>query len=227
MFTTFRECCMLPEKQIRPHCSFTHTFAKTFSFIQMQKHGFVTWANPKWSLFDILWNTRFDLSMSLSESRSMECNFLQLPYLQRYKDALVEKGTPLHNCFGFVDGTVARIFIPVFNKRMVYKGHKGTWYTISYCSFAKCLDYQLWRTMGRSDTRLCTILYELVLLNQLQRLVWFLFMRKPYLTNLVHLEAPYLIGNLIRDQMNCDEAMSKARATVKWLFCKIKTCNFF
>ena len=49
--------------------------------------------------------------------------FLQLPYLQRYKDALVEKGTPLHNCFGFVDGTVARICRPVFNKRMVCKGH--------------------------------------------------------------------------------------------------------
>ena len=41
--------------------------------------------------------------------------FLQPPYLQRYADAVARKGAPLYNCFGFVDGTIARIHRPVLN----------------------------------------------------------------------------------------------------------------
>ena len=45
--------------------------------------------------------------------------FLQLPYFQRYADAVTEKGAPSYNCFDFVDGTIARVCRPLLNKRVV------------------------------------------------------------------------------------------------------------
>ena len=45
---------------------------------------------------------------------------LQLPYLQKYADAVAGKGAPLYNCFDFVGGTIACICIPVLNERVVY-----------------------------------------------------------------------------------------------------------
>ena len=45
--------------------------------------------------------------------------FLQLPYLQRYTDAVAGKGVPLYNCFDIVDGIIARFSRPVLNKRVV------------------------------------------------------------------------------------------------------------
>ena len=35
-----------------------------------------------------------------------------------------EKGAPLRNCFGFIDGTVRPICKPGTNQRIVYNGHK-------------------------------------------------------------------------------------------------------
>ena len=34
------------------------------------------------------------------------------------------KGAALHNCFGFIDGTVRPISRPMSNQRVVYNGHK-------------------------------------------------------------------------------------------------------
>lgn len=44
--------------------------------------------------------------------------------LQLYADAITAKGSPLQNCFGFIDGTVRPISRPSRNQRMVYNGHK-------------------------------------------------------------------------------------------------------
>ena len=44
--------------------------------------------------------------------------------LQRYAEAISGKGGPLHNCFGFVDGTVLPISRPNERQRIVYNGHK-------------------------------------------------------------------------------------------------------
>ena len=38
--------------------------------------------------------------------------------------AIDAKGTPLENCFGFIDGTVRPICRPRKNQRIVYNGHK-------------------------------------------------------------------------------------------------------
>ena len=65
--------------------------------------------------------------------------FVQPPYLQGYADAVVGKGAPLQNCFGFVYGTIVCI---CKRKGGVWPPRKGTWCKISECGFAKCLDYQ-------------------------------------------------------------------------------------
>ena len=44
--------------------------------------------------------------------------------LQRYADAIAQKGAPLENCFGFIDSTVRPIARPDTNQRIVYNGHK-------------------------------------------------------------------------------------------------------
>ena len=44
---------------------------------------------------------------------------LQLPYLKEYADAVAGKGAPLYNCLGYVGGTIACIFIPVLNEKVV------------------------------------------------------------------------------------------------------------
>ena len=44
--------------------------------------------------------------------------------LERYAEAIHSKGAALHNCFGFVDGTVRPICRPNANQKQVYNGHK-------------------------------------------------------------------------------------------------------
>ena len=44
--------------------------------------------------------------------------------LQRNADAVANKGTPLQNYFGFIDGTVRRIARPDTNQRILYNRHK-------------------------------------------------------------------------------------------------------
>ena len=114
MFTTFREYCLLPEKQMQSHSRFIHTFKKTLQFMQKQRHGPMIWVKPSWTSFDIY--TRFYLSLSPSQTRVMEFIFLQPPYLQRYADAVAGKDAHLYNWFGFVDGTIPCICRPVLNE---------------------------------------------------------------------------------------------------------------
>ena len=51
-------------------------------------------------------------------------NLLSPDHLETYARAIHEKGAPLQNCFGFVDGTVRPICRPRKNQRIVYNGHK-------------------------------------------------------------------------------------------------------
>lgn len=44
--------------------------------------------------------------------------------LETYACAIRRKGSPLPNCFGFVDGTVRPICRPEENQRILYNGHK-------------------------------------------------------------------------------------------------------
>ena len=44
--------------------------------------------------------------------------------LETYARAIQQIGSPLHNCFGFIDGTVRSLCRPDQNQRIVYNGHK-------------------------------------------------------------------------------------------------------
>ena len=44
--------------------------------------------------------------------------------LETYAHAVYQKGSPLSNCFGFIDGKVRPICKPGENQRIVYNGHK-------------------------------------------------------------------------------------------------------
>ena len=44
--------------------------------------------------------------------------------LETYATAITAKGSPLNNCFGFIDGTVRPICRPGENQQIVYNGHK-------------------------------------------------------------------------------------------------------
>ena len=44
--------------------------------------------------------------------------------LQTYAQVISQRGSPLLNCFGFVDGTVRPIARPDNNQRAVYNSHK-------------------------------------------------------------------------------------------------------
>ena len=44
--------------------------------------------------------------------------------LEKYAEVVFNKGAPLSNCFGFVDGTVRPISRPGENQRLLYNGQK-------------------------------------------------------------------------------------------------------
>lgn len=51
-------------------------------------------------------------------------NLLSPVKLEEYAEAVAAKGSPLRNCFGFIDGTVRPISRPGEAQKAVYNGHK-------------------------------------------------------------------------------------------------------
>ena len=49
---------------------------------------------------------------------------LNPPLLESYARGIDSKGSPLPNCFGFIDGNVRPICQPEQNQRIIYNGHK-------------------------------------------------------------------------------------------------------
>ena len=74
----------------------------------------------------VIFNTMLDLVYDLHGFRLQDFNqaHLQPNMLQIYANAVHNKGVPLHNCFGFVDGTRLAISKPIRNQRVMYNGHK-------------------------------------------------------------------------------------------------------
>lgn len=57
--------------------------------------------------------------------------FLSPANLERYAIAITRKGSPLTNCFGFIDGTVREISRPGENQRVLYNGKTSSCSKIS------------------------------------------------------------------------------------------------
>ena len=62
--------------------------------------------------------------------------FLTPACLQEYACAIARQGSPLTNCFGFIDGTVRPICRPGEKQRVVYNGHKRV-HALKFYSTAK------------------------------------------------------------------------------------------
>ena len=101
--------------------------------------------------------------------QSWDLNFLQPRFLQSYADAVSQKGAPLNNCFGFVDGTLISICRPSLCQRQVYNVHKRV-HDIKFQSIV-LPNGLIGNLVGPWEGRRhdCTMLHELGLLNDLQR----------------------------------------------------------
>ena len=58
----------------------------------------------------------------------MNNTILNPPALQKYADAIFNKGAPLNNCLGFVDGFVCDICRPDENQRVIVQRVKRIFY---------------------------------------------------------------------------------------------------
>ena len=74
----------------------------------------------------MIYNVVLDWMYSTHGHRLTSWNqlFLSPACLEQYAGAVSRLGSPLDNCFGFVDGTVRPISRPEENQRVVYNGHK-------------------------------------------------------------------------------------------------------
>lgn len=68
--------------------------------------------------------------------------------------AIYEKGAPLRNCWGFIDGTARGICRPIINQRIMYSGHKRV----------HCLKFQVSITLLLNVVFLTTIDYFVFIL---------------------------------------------------------------
>ena len=74
----------------------------------------------------LIFNKVLDIVYDANHHRleSWDQPFLSPDKLNNYAQAIHERGAPLQNCFGFVDGTVRAIARPKYNQRIMYNGHK-------------------------------------------------------------------------------------------------------
>ena len=155
--------------------------------------------------------------------RTWNWPILAPPSLQRYADCVYQKGAPLQNCFGFIDGTVRRIARPQRNQRIVYNGHKRV-HALKFQSVA-IPNGIIANLSGPYEGKKhdSTMLNESGLLQQLQQVAWSnaqplcLYGDPAYPVSL-HLQSPFRNANLSQAQQDFNKGMSESRISVEWLF---------
>ena len=77
-------------------------------------------------VFSMVTNTLIDYIYEIHGQRITHWNpaILDPDHLEMYAAAITSRGSPLYNCFGFIDGTVRPIARPGENQRILYNGHK-------------------------------------------------------------------------------------------------------
>lgn len=150
--------------------------------------------------------------------------YLSPASLQLYAHAISRKGSPLRNCFGFVDGTVRPIARPGEAQRIVYNGHKRV-HSLKFQSVAipNGLVANLYGPIeGRRHD--AGMLKDSGLLNTLQRKARtprgdiLCIYGDPAYPLRPQLMCPYRENNLTFQMQEFNTAMSEVRVTVEWLF---------
>lgn len=162
---------------------------------------------------------------------SMNQQWLSSANLQLFADIVSEKGAPLENCWGFVDGTVRPICRPSQNQRILYNGHKRI-HSIKFQSVVTP-NGMIANLFGPVEGRRhdSGMLGDSGLLNQLQQHAYgptnniLSIYGDPAYPLRPHLLGPYkgAITTPLQDQWN--KSMSQVRITVEWIFGDI--VNYF
>ena len=181
----------------------------------------------------LIFNTVLDFVYLHHHQRLQSWNqdFLQPAMLQQYADAIHNKGAPLSNCFGFIDGTLVSITRPKENQRVVYNGHKRV-HGLKFQSIS-LPNGIIANLTGPFEGRRhdSTMLQQSGALIELQRIAWnnahpLCIYGDPAYPLSLHIQTPYnRARNLTQAQDDYNKAMSEVRVTVEWLFGDIK--NYF
>ena len=149
--------------------------------------------------------------------------FLLPQVLERYAQIIHNRGAPLQNCFGFVDGTLCRIARPQNHQRAVYNGHKRV-HGIKFQSVV-VPNGLIANLVGPFEGRRhdSTMLHESRMLRELQRVAWangepLCLYGDPAYPLGIHLQAPFRDALLTPQMQRFNEAMSEVRVSVEWMF---------
>ena len=184
----------------------------------------------------MLTNTVLDWVYATHGERLTSWNqpFLSRECLESYARTISEKGAPLTNCFGFVDGTVRQICRPGKNQRVVYNGHKRV-HALKFQAVAlpNGIVANLFGPVEgrRHDAGILTDSGVLAALQQVAYSpagdVLCIYGDRAYPLR-PQLMGPYKVGDVqvLTPQMRAfNKAMSQSRISVEWLFGDIS--NYF
>ena len=137
--------------------------------------------------------------------------------IQSYADAIHNKGAPLENCFGFVDGTVRQISRPKHHRRIMFNGHKRV-HSIKFRSvvlanglignLAGPFEGKQHDSMMLQESGLLTTLQQIAFYNNHPLCRY----GDPAYPLGIYLQAPFRDRELTR-QMEC-----QVRVSVEWMF---------
>jgi hypothetical protein len=147
--------------------------------------------------------------------------------LQVYAKSLIDKGSPIHNCWGFIDGTPRAICRPSIDQQEYFSGHKR-YHCLKYQSVV-CPDGIITSLLGpfKGARHDAGILRETNLYNQLIEKVKFNDENKyvlygdPAYPIRELLICPFSSRNLTNEQLMFNKSMSPLRQGVEWAFGKI------
>ena len=150
--------------------------------------------------------------------------FLQPRDFELYCQVIHQKGAPLDNCFGFVDGTVRPTSRPGKNQRLVYNGHKNV-YGIKFQSVV-IPNGPIVHIYGpvegkRHGMKMLTMSALIPKLQQYARAtkgrLLCMYGDPAYQIN-VYLQSSFRKVPLTADQKAYNKAMSQVSVSVEWLF---------
>ena len=162
---------------------------------------------------------------------SFEQEWLAPAKLQQFARVIHERGAPLDNCFGFVDGTVQRVCRPGQNQRALYNGHKRV-HSIKFqvVSAPNGLCINLFGPVeGRrhdsgmlADSRLLGLLQRFAVTPDGSQLCIY---GDPAYPHRPQLQAPFKGAMLTQEEEDWNKSMSQVRIQVEWMFGDI--INYF
>ena len=159
---------------------------------------------------------------------SFDMPWLRQNHLQQYADVIHEKGAPLVNCIGFIDGSVRPICRPTQHQRVCYNGHKRI-HAIKFQSVVipNGLIANLYGPMeGRRHD--CALLRSSGLVEEFQARQLtdrqgqpFALYGDPAYPLRPYLLCPFRGANISAQEQQFNSRMSSVRECVEWEFGKI------